>query len=102
MSVARPSGTTGHGHGDPEGQVILVGTKSPCVPMGWTLCAINSGQTKQTEFMSVESKSIGGVYRLRAPREGGLEGTGTFEQWELQNEREREPWTQTGQGGGQK
>lgn len=100
MSVGRPSGTAGRGHSDPEGQVILVGTKSPCVPTGRSLCAINSGQTKQTEFMSVESKSIVRVYRLPAPRE---EGPATPEQRELRKTRgEESPGHKAGQGGGQK
>ena len=66
---------------------------------GWSLCAINSGQTKQTEFMSMEFKSIVGVYRLPAPREGG---PATPEQQELQNERQRELWTQSRAGRGAK
>lgn len=71
--------------------MILGGTKSPCVPPGRSLCAINSGQTKQTEFMSAEPESVLGVYRLPAPGDRGL---ATPEQ-ERQNEKRREGWAQS-------
>lgn len=66
--------------------MILGGTKSPCVPPGRSLCAINSGQTKQTEFMSAEPESVLGVYRLPAPGE---------REQERQNEKRREGWAQS-------
>jgi len=47
----------------------------------------------------MEFKSIVGVYRLPAPREGG---PATPEQQELQNERQRELWTQSRAGRGAK